>query len=243
MKKFIAALILAVCLSFGITASGTGTTPYFPTPNYYALTADFISGPNGPNISPINPTLWYLSDGSGLPGADQLEVLSNVATTTCSVQCDGQQMNVTVLPESQWLAVTIQRLTANGVIFLYANGSKTNIAPAYRLTVVGPSGTSNAATFSIDQLGSTGGTITYTWASNVATTVYNDSQIALVVDHTANTIAFWRDGVLVDSYTLSASGVNLTGSYAGLQLASGSTPATNSDVGVVCYLSGGITTP
>ena len=162
------------------------------------------------------------------------------------MQCDGQQMNKTVLTSSnQWAAVTFDRLTQYGAVFLYVNGDEVNIAPAYALAIAGPLGTT--ANYTLYRLAAGGGGSSLTRGrENVTTTINASDQIALVVDHTANTIGIWRNGVLVTNYTLSASGRSLTRVVRGIRNLQGSRedcfpgsgPNSNSDVGIVSYLEG-----
>jgi hypothetical protein len=231
MKRKISIGLLAVVFATIASASAI----LFPTvafPAYTGDTFDYVAA-----ATPLNTALW--TNVGSLPSEDEIEVKSDVATTSITVQCDGQAINKTVLPNNQYVAVVANQLTALGAVNFYVNAGA-GLAPSYNMTIIGPLNVQKDAQYFIDQFDPTGGTFTHVWASNVPISILPHDQIALVVNHTRGKIEIWKNGSVITggSYNLSDSPVQLSGGSAGLQLDSGSSPCLQSDVGVTHFLAG-----
>lgn len=238
MKKLITAGLLVAAL-LASNALAVHAAVNFPTPAHPA----YVGDPWTHDQSALSTNIW--TNNGSLPTEDQIEITSGFATTTCSVECDGQAVNTVDVGENQFVSINLHNLTKTGVVFLYANeASNTSLGASYSFALLGPAnGVNQAANFTLWQADSTGAII-HNWAVNAPTTVSYYTQIALVVDHTAGTIAYWKDGAVAHSYNLSDSpGPVLTGHFTGIQLGSEATVPTNTDVGVTNFLAGPITTP
>lgn len=165
-----------------------------------------------------------------LPENDELIMEGGVLTTTTSVQGDGTASCIAAGSLSdQWVQIKLNRLTANGAVFVYLKGPETTETPCYRLSIQGPFGL--GGNFTVDQVSSDGGSIVHTWILNQAFNFEAGMLVAFTLSN--NNLGVWINGTLVWEGNVSASPepISIPG-FPGLQLASESDPPTAADVAI-----------
>jgi len=206
--------------------------------------------------APLNPANWN-SIGGVLPTVDELQIVSDLATTTVQVQADGQATYIDdSLPANQYVEVQTVRQAFNGVFVLYLRASAP-LAPSYALTIGGQYGISppdpNLCSFLVGELGSINN---YRWTSDlgVGITLNSGDVITFAVSGgVGGHLYVFKNRVQIAQYNLDDSVTNVpvpgaSGNSAlpiisstgrvGMQLASLSTPATIDDIGIKNFAAG-----